>query len=262
MPVTPHNSMKITVLLPLSLVGGLLFGQSFAAVTYIDWLEIPTPSGTNFTMVGDSGAVVAAGKLTVHGGLAFGSLPSSLLLSGGFWGVEPPFRDTLLEDASIRAMEFRVLPVGGVANYVIEFDVPRNQPLVLVVGNLLKNSTSATAGVAVSAFSGSGSVPIGWNGSFAWDSGVTALTQEVVWDPDAGFLSPVTSANGESRMGFFTIPGIAGENPKIRLSVPDGYGSGAGDSIYVGLGIMIPEPGTALLGALGSLVVLARRRRK
>jgi len=261
MPVNPRNPMKIT-LLPLSLAGGLLLGQSFAAVTYVDWLEIPAPTGTTFTLVGDGGSVVAGGKLTVHDGLSFGSLPSSLLLAGGFWELEPQFKDTLLEDASMRAMEFRVVPVGGVADYVIEFDVPNNQPFVLAVGNLLKNDISSTAGVAIAAFSGSGGVPIGWNGSFAWDSGVTALTQEVDWDPNTGYLSPTISANGESRMAFFTIPGMSGENPKIRLAVPNGYGAGLGESIYVGLGVVIPEPGTAMLGALGSLILLVRRRRK
>jgi hypothetical protein len=114
--------------------------------------------------------------------------------------------------------------------------------------------------VVISAFSDAGAGGVAWNGSFEWNSGVTPLTQELDWDPSNSTLSPSVNANGESRMAFFTVQGMAGTNAKIRLSVPNGFNTGLGDSIYVALGTAIPEPSAALLGVLGSLVLLRRRR--
>lgn len=238
-------------------------GSAEAASVVVDWL-VTQPGGTvsAFTLVDDANTATATGAVAITKGLGFPGFPASRSFSAGSWSTQPEVTDTVTGDASISGLEFRVVPMAGLASYAINLQVPSNQPLILVVGGLLRNSTSATDAVTIAAFSDSGFVPVTLRSTHAWSNGLTTLNQGVSWNPLAQILSPAAGADGDSQFAFFDAGPLVGGNARLSFSIPAGYAVGTGDSLFIGVGTVIPEPATAGLFVLGAGVVAWRRGRR
>jgi hypothetical protein len=234
-----------------------------AASVVVDWL-VTQPGGTvgAFKLLDDAGTAAADGSMAVFAGQGFPGLPMSRGFAAGNWSAQPELTDTLTGDASISAMEFRVVPAGGLANYAINLQVPSNQPLIVVVGGLLRNSASATQQVGISAFSDLATAPVALRSTNVWSNGLIILNQSVSWNPLTQVLSTTAGADGDSEFAFFDVGPIAGPNARLSFTVPDGYVAGSGDSIFVGLGVVVPEPSAVGLLLLGAGAFVARRRRR
>lgn len=239
-----------------------LTNPAHAASVLVDWLTTQAGgTAAAFTMVDDSNNATANGSVTLTAGIGVPGLPRSQPFAAGNWGTQPEVADTLTGDAGISAMEFRVWPSAGSASYVITLQVPANQPFIVAVGGLLQNSTSATQGVTLAALSDSGSVPVVLRSTNAWSTDLLQLNQGLSWNPLTQILSPASGANGDSQFAFFEVGAITGANPRLSFAVPFGYAAGSGDSIYIGVGAVIPEPATAGLLLLGTAACVGRRRR-
>jgi hypothetical protein len=236
-------------------------GAGHAATITVDWLIMQTGgTAAAFNLLNDANAVAASGSLVAISGIA--AKPSAQIFSAGNWISQPVVLDSLSEDSSISALKVQVAPASGLCNYLLEIGVPSNQSLVVVVGGLLKNSTSATQGIGLQALSDSGQSEVTWRSMNAWSNGstTTILDQSAIWDPLTQIISAGTEANGESEFAFFEVGPIGGANSRLRFSVPEGYNAGTGDPIYIGLGTVIPESGGTVLLLLGGTVLLGRRR--
>jgi hypothetical protein len=241
----------------------LAAGSAEAASVVVDWL-VAQPGGTvsSFTLVDDANAATATGGVAITQGLGFPGLPAGRSFPAGSWSTQPELTDTLTGDASIHGLEFRVVPMAGLASYNVNLQVPSNQPLILVVGGLLKTSTSATDAVTFAAFSDSGFVPVTLRSTNAWSNGLTILDQSVSWNPLTQILSTTAGADGDSQFAFFEVGPLAGGNARVSFAIPAGYGAGSGDSIFIGVGAVIPEPAAAGLLLLGAGVFAGRRSRR
>jgi hypothetical protein len=241
-----HYPKAITALITLAAVS-----SADAASVVVDWLVMQNGgAATAFTLLDDANGAGATGSVAVSTG--FPGPPTSRTFSSASWSTQPELTDTVTGDTSIGVTDFRVVPAGGQASYVINLQVPSNQPLILVVGGMLRNSTSATQYVEIAALSDSQTVPVTWRSTHAWSNGLTILNQGVSWNPLTQILSTTDGANGDSEFAFFEIGPIAGANARVSFAIPVGYASGTGDSISIGLGTVIPEPtmaGLLLLGA-------------
>lgn len=234
-----------------------------AASVVVDWL-VSEPGGTvsAFTLVDDANAAAATGSATITAGVGYPGLPTSRTFASGSWTTQPELQDTLTSDTTISALEFRVVPSLGFATYVINLQVPSNQPLIVVVGGLLKNSTSSTQGIEIAALSDLGAVPVTQQSTHAWSNGLTVLNQPTDWNPLTQVLSPTSVANGDSEFAIFEVGPISGANPRMSFTVPLGYAASIGDSIFIGMGKVIPEPSTAGLLLLGAGALAGRRNRR
>jgi len=263
------NSTKImkTNTTWLAGIAGFAFTLSSPAATVavvVDWLKPPSGSlSSGFQLTDDNSIAVASGSLAVvsNQGASFPSLPLRTLNYSG-WTGNTGFTDSLTGQADVSAMEFRVAPdMNGKANYTIQISVPAGRQLLLVVGDLFHDATASTAGVSIAALSDSGSVPVTLAGMYSWNNGATVLNQDLAWDQPSGALTTTAAADGNSKLAFLQISPISGLNPRLVLSVPQGYGFGTGDSVIIGIGTVIPEPGIfTLVGVCGILGLVLRRR--
>lgn len=233
-----------------------------ASAVVVDWLDLATGStASSFTLTSDLGIPVASGALAIENGKgqAFSGFPTAGSLNAGFWSGATGYQDSVTGDERVGIFDIRVVPQGGMAAYSLTLGVPAGRDLIVAVGGLFRSGTAATAAIVTSV---SGGGVISFIRSLAWDNGGTAYDQELEWDGPTGSLSTTTGADGDSEMAFLRISSLSGPNPKLTFLVPDGYGSGAGDSISIGIGTVIPEPGVLGLAALGAVVCLAGRRRE
>ena len=247
-------------------IAGFAFTLSSPAATVavvVDWLKLAggsSPSG--FQLLDDNSTAVASGSLAIvsNQGASSLSLPARTLNSS-YWTGTTGFTDSVTGLADVSAMDFRVAPVSGKANYTIEFSVPAGRQMLLVVGDFFHNATASTVGMSIAAGSDSGSVPVTLAGMYGWNNGVTLLTQDLAWDQPTGSLTTTAAANGDSKFAFLQIGPISGLNPRLTLSVPNGYALDAGDAVIIGIGTVVPEPGiVTLAGVCGILGLLLRRR--
>lgn len=237
-------------------------GSAEAASVAVDWLVTQTgATASAFALVNDANTVTASGAVTVTKGVGFHGLPATRNFQAGNWSTQPDLTNTATGDASISGMEFRVVPMAGAASYSINLQVPSNQPLILVVGGLLKNNISATGRVEIAALSDSALVPVSLRSAHAWATDLMVLDQGVDWNPMTQILSPTAAANGDSQFAFFDIGPLVGTDSRLNISIPSGYAASNGDSIFIGLGTVIPEPGTAGLFVLSAGFLAWRRRR-
>lgn len=241
----------------------LAAGQSIQAATMmVDWLVMQSGgSPASFTMLNDSNAAVAHGSLTIINGLAFTGLPANRTFAAANWTSQPDVSDSASNNTTISTLEVRVAPMGGLSHYFVDVLVPENQAMVLVIGGLLKTITSSTQTVEIAAWSDSGTSGVTLRSTNAWSNGLTICNQSVSWNPLTQILSPAASANGDSEFAFFDVAPVIGTNGKLRLSVPAGYASGTGDSLFIGLGTVVPEPNSLWVLALGAVFFLGRRTR-
>ncbi len=245
------------------LAAGAVLGQSSSAATIVDWLELQvegTPAG--FTLIRDDGSAAATGALSVTAGVAFPGLPWNRELGGSYWSEDPGITNTRTGDSLVDAFEIRVAGLGDPASYVLEFSVPSGVPLVLAVGELYRDSGAATAGVEIAVESDSGSIPTEILKMVGWDNGLQLFNQDLEWDETSGTLSPAATAEGQSKIAFFNIAPIEGTNARVRLTVPDGFAPGTGDSLTIGLGEVIPEPAVLLLVSFGTILLFGRRQKR
>lgn len=244
----------------------MVFGltlQAGGATAIVDWLEFsPGSPSSSFTLRDDTGTSLSSGLLTVRRGVSFAGFPSARSFADAYWEADTGLVNSLTGDSSVSGMAFRVAAAaGGPADYTIEFLIPEGQEILLMVGDLYRGSdTSRTAGVGVSVHYDGGSAPLSLEGMWAWDNGISRMSETLSWDSGTGVLSTVSGESGESMAAFFRIAPVMGENARIVLTVPDGL-SGTGDAIMVALGVVVPEPSTVFLAALGSTGLLIRRRR-
>ncbi len=233
-----------------------------AATLMVDWLKLPGgSSAAGFQLLDDSNSVLGGGSLMVAQGESFFGLPAPRTLNSSFWNGTTGFSDSVTGLADVSAMEFRVAPSAGQANYTIQLAVPAGRQLLLVVGDLFRNATASTAGISIAALSDSGSVPVTLAGMYGWNNGASSLTQDLAWDQPTGALTTTAGANGNSKLAFLQIGPISGLNPRLVLSVPQGYGLGSGDSVIIGVGAVVPEPGVITLAGICGMLALVLRRR-
>ncbi len=258
MTSTSRMSMKTVMANALAAAG--MAGSLPAATVSVDWLQLAAGGGPGgFSLRNDGGGIVAQGTIVVSSGFALSS-PSPWNAEEGFWsGTPPQAEDSAAGDGSVSGFAVRVAPAGGQAAYRVELTVPAGQPLYLMVGELLRTAAAASVGVRIEASSGAGSVPVALIETLAGDDGGKVYSQSLAWDGTT--LSTVPGADGESRFAFFEIAPLTGGDARVVLSIPEAYASGTGDSIVFALGVgVIPEPSAALLGGLGMLALLGRRR--
>ncbi len=264
MSSTPRNmkitSAGITAVVSLAMLGA--HDSARAATVVVDWLELATgATASSFTLTSDIGLPAASGALAIASGngISFPGFPKGGSLTTGFWSGATGFVDSVNGDERVAIFDIRVAPQGGMAAYSLTLDVPAGRELIIAVGGLFRNSTAATAGIDTSA---SGGGVVSFLQSLAWNNGGTAYDQELEWNALTGSLSTTIGADGDSEIAFLHVSPLSGANPKLTFLVPNGYGSGSGDSISIGIGTVVPEPGVLGLAAVGTLLILAGRRRK
>jgi hypothetical protein len=233
-----------------------------AASVVVDWLKLQ-PGGTPaaLSLLDDGGDAAVGGALTVTQGMAFPGLPKARGFAAGQWLSQPGVLDSMTGGADLSVMEFRVVPAAGAVSYRLDFRVPSNQPLIIVVGGLLGNGVPAVGSVFLEAMSDSAISPVVMRSGNAWSNGLIILDQGVDWNPLTQALGIKAGANGDSEFAFFDIAPITGDDPRVSIAIPDGYATGAGDSIFIGIGIVVPEPAVMGLLALGVGICAGRRHR-
>lgn len=233
-----------------------------AATLMVDWLKLPDGSSqSGFQLLDDNSAALGGGSLVIAQGQSFRGIPAPRTLNSAFWTGTTGFSDSVTGLADVSAMEFRVVPVSGQASYTIQLSVPAGRQLLLVVGGLFHNATASTVGISIAALSDSGGVPVTLAGMYGWNNGATSLTQDLAWDQPSGALTTTAAANGDSKLAFLQIGPISGLNPRLVLTVPQGYGAGTGDSVIIGVGAVVPEPGVITLAGICGMLALVLRRR-
>lgn len=259
-----NDSMKISTINSSLVIGTMgLFLQSSAATTAVDWLELAAGgTASSFSLLDDTAAPLAGGRLLIQQGISFPGFPSPRTFAGGFWAADTGFSDSDLADLTVQGLALRVAPIGGAANYTIEVSLPEDREVILVVGDLYHGATAQTVGMTLSAISDGSPSPVVLAGMFDWSNGVSSMSEDLVWNESAGTLVTSTQANGESTAAFFRIAPISGANPRLVLSVPQGFATGTGDTIVVGLGVVVPEPAAAMMLAVSSGMWAGRRRRR
>ena len=251
-----HSNKLVTALWMLATGGSLP-----AATVRVDWLVMQGGgTSSSFNLLDDNSIALAHGSLTIINGLAYPGLPATRTFAAANWSTQPNVADTLTGNSTISAFELRVAPMTGSANYLLDILVPENRALVLAIGGLLKSGGSATQAMELAAVSDSGMAAVTLRTTDAWSNTLTNLSQDVVWDPLTQVLSPAATANGDSAFAFFDVAPLIGANGRLRLSVPAGYATGTGDSIFIGLGTVVPEPSSLWLALSGVLLLLRRRR--
>lgn len=233
-----------------------------AAAVVVDWLDLATgATASSFMLTSDSGLPAAGGALAIESGkgISFPGFPTAGTLNAGFWSSATGFQDSVSGDEAVGTFDIRVAPQGGMATYSLTLDVPAGREFIIAVGGLFRNAADATAAIVTSA---SGGGVVSFVRSLAWDNGGTAFDQELEWDALTGSLTTTVGADGESEIAFLHVSPLSGANPRLTFLVPDGYGSGAGDSLTFGIGTVVPEPGVLGLAALGAVVFLTGRRRE
>lgn len=235
-----------------------------AATVVVDWLTLgsgATPGA--FALRGDGGTTLASGSLAIESGkgIAFPGFPASRNFNAASWSAAPPVEDSVGADGRVNGFDIRVAPQGGMASYRLELSVPAGVELWLAVGGLFHGSNGKTDAVVISSLSDSAMGVVALQQIAGWGNGITQYNQDVEWDEPTRTLSTTTGSSGDSEIGFFKIDPISGPNPRVVLTVANGYNVSTGDSISVGLGIAVPEPGAFALLGLGSLLVLSGRRR-
>ena len=233
-----------------------------AATVMVDWLKLPAGSSPGgFQLLDDSDSALGSGSLVIAQGVSFPGRPAPRTLNSAFWTGTTGFSDSVTGLADVSAMEFRVAPSAGQASYTIQLVVPAGRQLLLVVGDLFRNATAFTAGITIAALSDSGSVPVTLAGFYGWNNGASTLTQDLAWDQPTGALTTTAGANGDSKLAFLQIGPISGLNPRLVLTVPQGYAVGTGDSVIIGVGAVVPEPGVITLAGICGMLALVLRRR-
>lgn len=130
---------------------------------------------------------------------------------------------------------------------------------MVAIGGLYRGAAGTTGSLAVTAPGGGGILfdqALAWNGADLFD-------QEIEWSGLTGTLDTTAGSDGDSEIAFLRVGPLSGANPTLTFYVPDGYGGPGttGDSITIGIGAVVPEPGTPVLAILASLLALSRRRR-
>jgi hypothetical protein len=237
-------------------------GSTNATTVMVDWLVMQSGgTAAAFNLLDDANAVAANGGLTLNNGFAV--TPASRIFAMESWISPPDVIDSVTEITTLNALQLRVAKdLGGLCNYSLEINVPSDQAFVVVVGGMLKDSTSATQTIGIEALSNSGTSAVTLHSMNTWSNGLIVLDQIPAWNPLTQILSTTTMPNGESEFVFFDVEPITGSNSRLRFSVPNGYTAGTGDSIFIGLGAVVPEPGSAWFLLLGAALIVGHRTRK
>jgi len=236
---------------------------SSAATVAVTWLQLEaggTPA--SFNLENDAGTNLASGSISITNGNIFPGRPSGRTILNDTWTGAPPVGNATTGNATVTGFEVRVVPPsgGGAANYDITFSVPAGVALVVAVGELLRDGTSATAGVGLSFPGTTPPTMVSLLGTTGWTDGIRSYSDDLAWDGTT--LTTVAGATGESKIAFLSIPALSGASPQIRLSIPSGYASGTGDTLFFAIGTVIPEPSGALLSGIGLATLLWRRPRR
>ncbi len=223
-----------------------------SAATVVDWLELADGGSVNsFILVADGNLPTAFGALAIESGkgTSFPKFPQSRILNPGSWSGETGYIDSVSGDDQVTGFDLRVLSRNG----------PAGRELVLAIGGLYRGSAGATSSLAISA---SGDGVFTFDQSLSW-TGSDFFDQELEWDAPTGTLFTTIGANGDSDVAFLRVSPLSGANPTLTFVVPNGYGGPGttGDSITIGIGTVIPEPGVLALASVGALLALAGRRR-
>lgn len=233
-----------------------------SAATVVDWLELADGGSANsFILVADGNLPTAFGVLAIESGkgTSFPKFPQSRILNAGSWSGETGYIDSVSGDDQVTGFDLRVLSRNGPASYTLTLEVPAGRELVLAIGGLYRGSAGATSSLAISA---SGDGVFTFDQSLSW-TGSDFFDQELEWDAPTGTLFTTIGANGDSDVAFLRVSPLSGANPTLTFLVPNGYGGPGttGDSITIGIGTVIPEPGVLALASVGALLALAGRRR-
>lgn len=232
-----------------------------AATTVVDWLNLANGStSSSFSLTSDSGLVAAQGGIAVEAGkgISYPGFPKLTELNAGSWSGETGFRDSVTGDDRVGTFDIRVAPQNEMTAYALTLNVPTGRELIIAVGGLYRDSQGGTNSI-ITTTSGGGVVT--FLQSLAWDAGATAFDQELEWDALSATLTTTTGSNGESEVAFLRVSPLSGPNPQLMFMVPEGYAMGTGESISIGVGMVVPEPGVLTLMGMGALIVLAGRRR-
>lgn len=258
------TASNISVALSVSALGFAVPSQGAVVAQVVDWFTlVPGGEAGSFSLAADDGSASAHGALAVEPGkgLVFPGFPSARVLDSGFWVANTGFQDSVAGDMRVPGFDIRVVPQSGQSVYTITLDVPVGREMILAVGGLYRGASGATQSVVASAFTDSGSSLVSLIQSLAWNGGDT-YDQELEWDTLSSTITTTVGSEGDSTVAFLKIAPLAGANSKIRLSIPSGYASGAGDSITIGLGAPVPEPGVFALLAIGATLFITGRRRQ
>lgn len=255
-----HTNRRVTTSLFVTGICAMTAIHAPAAVPIHDWLVLAPGSTTaDFELLDDDLVAAAGGGASVTQGFPFPG-PGSFSLDSSFWTTAMDFEDSVTGNATVPGFEFRVAPNGGAASYSIEVTLKTGVPYVLMIADMFRTTDGATTGATFTTFSDSGAFAIDYLGATAWNDGIRALDQPVVWDSVGGTLSTDPGADGESMPAFFRIDPVAGTNPSLTIGIPSAYAVASGDAIVFGLAEVVPEPSTLLM-FLVSTGLLARRRR-
>lgn len=234
-----------------------------SAVVRVDWLTLENPGNPNqIRLVDQNSQLAASALLNISSGVSFPEFPKLTELGTDFWESPTGFENVKTMNETITGFNIRVVPQLGKASYELIINVPSNRELILALGDLYRDADASTQGMVVSVISDSGSYPVNLLNQFSWDSGAQALDQPLVWNGANQELSTSASSEGESNIAFLQVPSFLGANPQVKLSVPSGYAFGAGDSLFIGIGVVIPEPSTTSLLGVVTIIGLCRRKRQ
>ncbi len=237
------NGFRIAPVAGLIAIGGFSGSVQAAGVVMVDWLELAS-GGTNaaFSLTTDDGLPVASGALAIlnGNGVAYPSFPKTRTFNSEFWVGHSGFLDSQTGDTQVSAFDIRVAPIEQSASYSLTIDVPAGQELIIAIGGLFRNSTAGTGSINTTATGG----VVSFVTALGWDSGASQFDQELEWSALTG-----------------TLP-LSGPNPQLTFTVPNGYPFDSGDSISIGIGMVVPEPSIFGVAALSAAFLLANRRRE
>lgn len=244
-----------------------LAAPTISSALMVDWLVLEAGhTTTTFALADDNGITRANGTLSVSNGLPLPGRPTPFLLTPENFTDSTGLTDTITGDATVPALEFRVLPLDETEplTYDIVLNVTPGRSYMIALGGLVRDSDGeATEMVLFNAFSDGGFAGITLFGTSAWDDGeFNRFTGDLEWVPQVPVLNPALGNVGDSQIAFIQVDTLVGSNPVISLSFADGYNLGFGDPIILGIGVVIPEPKTyALLLGLAALLLTVLRRR-
>jgi hypothetical protein len=234
-----------------------------SSLVQVDWLTLENPGNPNqIRLLDRNNQLVASALLNVSSGLSFPDFPKQTELGTDSWESPTGFENVKTMNETITGLSIRVIPQLGLASYELTIDVPRNRELILAVGHLYRDADASTQGVVFSVVSDLGLHSVDLLNQFSWDNGAQALDQPLVWNVTNQELTTSAGSEGESNIAFLQVPSLLGSNPQVKLSVPSGYPFGAGDSIFIGIGVVIPEPSTTSILGLATILGLCRRKRR
>lgn len=247
------------------LAGILCLPLCARAASPLDWLAFSAGADRNhFSLLDDRGVPVAQAEVQLVLGLFAPLSPSSGLLQAPFWVTPPDFTDSVLGDASVKTVKLQVAPQSGAVQYRLTLSGADLSGMTFAVGQLFATAAAGTRSIEISARTASAAaVPVNLLSMNGWDDGTRSYVQALTWDAAQQIVSSVASANGESALAFFKIPGAGSPVTQLSLYIPVGYNSGVGDAVEFAFGVnVVPEPAASVLIIAGLALMATRSRRR